>query len=74
MGIELVLVVNTALLSVIVTLATVIYKDMRSTMYKQGRQIIACMVAVIAVVNHMGNLPPEIIRELERELKGRAGD
>lgn len=62
-------VINTALLSVTLTLASVIYRDMRGTLLKQGRQIIACLTAMILIVNHIEHLPESLLTDLQDALK-----
>jgi hypothetical protein len=61
-------VLNTSLLSIVTTLAAVIYWDMRSRIRRMDRQIMACLSTLIAIVNHMEPLPEHILRELHEAL------
>lgn len=61
---------NTALLSVTLTLAAIIYKDTLKRINRMDKQIIACLCALIAIVNHVEHLPDHIIRDLQAALKG----
>lgn len=68
-SINLFLAINTGLLSIILTLATIIYTDMRKRISRMDRQLIACLVAVISIVNHVEHLPVHILEGLNDALK-----
>lgn len=64
---------NTALLSVILTLATIMYRDMMKRINRMDRQIIACLVALIGIVNHVEHLPAHLLEKLTDALNENGG-
>lgn len=62
---------NTALLSIISTLATVIYLDMRRNNSRTARQVMVCLSTLIAIVNHIEHLPEHILQDLHEALKSK---
>ena len=60
---------NTALLSVVLTLAAVIYKDMMNRINRMDRRVMACLVAMISLVSAIEHIPDEILKELTSVLK-----
>lgn len=63
-------VINTVLISVTMTLAAVIYRDMMRRIERMDKQVIACLCALIAIVNHVEHLPDHILADLQRALQG----
>ena len=68
-GTTIFLAINTGLLSVVVTLVGVIYRDWSRRISRMDRQIIASLVALIALVNQHDPVPEKILKDLEGALK-----
>jgi hypothetical protein len=67
------LMVNTSLVSIVLTLAGIIYKDTVRRISRMDRQIVSALVALIALVNHLEKAPEHILEDLQNALKEEGG-